>query len=344
MNSNKESKVLIIYTGGTVGMVHDVKTGSLKPFSFSSVVKQIPELKLFNCNINAVSFKKPIDSSNMNIGYWVEMATLIEESYSRYDGFVILHGSDTMAYSASALSFMFENLSKPIIFTGSQLPIGEIRTDAKENIITSIEIAASKKNGKALVPEVCIYFDYRLFRGNRAVKFASTKFEAFESFNYPSLAEAGVNLTYNFDKIRKPNSAKLKVQKEFCNEIAIIEIFPGITSEYVSNILENKRLKAVILKTFGVGNAPQIKWFIKLIKQAVLDGKIIYNISQCEKGSVNQGQYETSKWLLDAGVIGGNDITTEAALTKLMFLLGCNSDNKKIKKLLMSDLRGEMSI
>ena len=203
MNSNKESKVLIIYTGGTVGMVHDVKTGSLKPFSFSSVVKQIPELKLFNCNINAVSFKKPIDSSNMNIGYWVEMATLIEESYSRYDGFVILHGSDTMAYSASALSFMFENLSKPIIFTGSQLPIGEIRTDAKENIITSLKLLLQKKMVKHWYRRFVFILTIRFFRGNRAVKFAYTKFEAFESFNFPALAEAGVNLTYNFDKIRK---------------------------------------------------------------------------------------------------------------------------------------------
>lgn len=339
----RKSKVLIIYTGGTIGMVQDSISGTLKPFSFSSIAEQIPELNKFNCIINAVSFKKPIDSSNMSPEHWVKMANIIEKNYSKYDGFVILHGSDTMAYSACALSFMFENLAKPIILTGSQLPVGEIRTDAKENLITAVEIAASKKNGKAIVPEVCIYFDYQLFRGNRAVKYANTKFEAFQSFNFPALAEAGVHITYNTDDILKVPKKQLVVHKKFCNEIAIIHFFPGITSDYISNILQNKRLKAVILQTFGAGNAPKMDWLAKEVKQAVKEGKIVFNVSQCEIGEITQGKYETSKWLKDAGVIAGKDITTEAAITKLMFLMAAGFTTAKVKKLIMSNLRGEIS-
>ena len=341
--AEKKSSVLLIYTGGTIGMVQDAKTKRLKPFDFSNLFEQIPELKKFDINIDSVSFKKPIDSSDMQPVNWIEIAEIIKTNYDKYDGFVILHGSDTMSFTASALSFMLENLAKPVILTGSQLPIGIIRTDGKENLITAIEIAAAKQNNKPVVPEVCIYFEYKLSRGNRTNKYNAEQFNAFQSPNYPELAEAGVHLKFNHNSILK-SSGKLKVHSKLNSEIAILKIFPGITKNVVSAVLKTRNLKAVVLETFGAGNANTQKWFIDDLKKAIAKGIIIYNVTQCNAGSVEQGKYETSASLAKIGVIGGADITIEAAVTKLMFLLGQKFSRKEIEKQLQKSLRGEITI
>lgn len=339
------NKILLIYTGGTIGMMQDAKTGSLRPFDFKSLTKQVPELSRFNLALHSVSFKKPIDSSNMHPRVWVELVDIIEKNYTQYDGFVILHGSDTMAYTASALSFMLENLSKPVILTGSQLPIGIIRTDGKENLITAIEIAAAKnKQGKALVPEVAIYFEYELFRGNRTFKYNSAHFDAFQSPNYPTLAEAGVEIIYNTNYIAKAGTKKLSVHKNLDNDIVVLNLFPGISKKITQAILNAEGVKAVVLHSFGAGNAPTDDWFITLLKQTIAKGIIIYNVTQCPEGHVIQGKYETSSTLQKIGVISGEDITLEAAITKLMFLLGQKLPLAKIKTQLTQNLRGEITL
>ena len=340
----KKSSVLLVYTGGTIGMVQDLKTSRLKPFNFSHLTDQIPELKKFDINLSSVSFEKPIDSSNMHPEVWMKLARLIEKNYDKHDGFVILHGSDTMSYTASALSFMLENLNKPVVLTGSQLPIGTIRTDGKENLITAIEIAAAKKNDRPVVPEVCIYFEYQLYRGNRTHKFNSEYFQAFQSSNYPTLAEAGVHIKYNFQAIENTVEKQFRVHYQLDTNIAVLKIFPGITQNVVEAILGIKNLKALIIETFGSGNAPTDKWLMELLKKAIDKGLIIYNVTQCNAGSVDQGKYETSATLQNIGVIGGADITTEAAVTKLMFLLGNYNSKNEIKKLLQVPIRGELSI
>lgn len=338
-----QPSILLIYTGGTIGMAEDARSKELKPVDFKRLFYHFPELKKLEVSISVHYFEKPIDSSNMNPDAWIKLVNLIERNYYKYDGFVILHGSDTMAYSASALSFMLENLNKPVILTGSQLPIGITRTDGKENLITAIEIAASKKNGKPIVPEVAIYFEYQLYRGNRTHKFNADHFKAFQSANYPVLAEAGVQLKYNSPAIAKPNNKKLNIYTNLDTNIAILKIFPGITKNTVDAILNTKGLKAVVLETFGSGNAPTDKWFVESLKKAISKGIIILNVTQCVAGSVEQGKYETSAQLKRIGVIGGADITTEAAITKLMFLLGQNFSPEKIKKLLADSLRGEIT-
>lgn len=338
------TSLLLIYTGGTIGMMQDVKTGELKPFDFSHLTEQIPELKKFDIDLSAISFEKPIDSSNMHPSIWIKLAKMIEENYNKHDGFVILHGSDTMAYTASALSFMLENLAKPVILTGSQLPIGIIRTDGKENLITAIEIAAARKDGKPVVTEVCIYFEYQLYRGNRTHKFNAEHFEAFHSANYPILAEAGVHLKYNHSALFRPAGKKLKVHTSLDPSIAILKVFPGLGEDVVKCILQVKGLKAVILETFGSGNATTQQWFLDALKKAIDKGMIVLNVTQCNAGSVEQGKYETSAGLKRAGVTGGSDITTEAAVTKLMFLLGSGSDRKKIIRALEKPLRGELTL
>ncbi len=338
------NKILLIYTGGTIGMMQDAKSGTLRPFNFKHLTKQVPELSRFNLELHSVSFKKPIDSSNMHPRVWIELAEIIEVNYTKYDGFVVLHGSDTMAYTASALSFMLENLSKPVILTGSQLPIGIIRTDGKENLITAIEIASAKnKEGKALVPEVAVYFEYELFRGNRTLKYNSEHFDAFQSPNYPVLAEAGVYIIYNHNYIAKTNSKKLIVHKNLDNDIIVLNLFPGISKKITEAILNVSGIKAVVLHSFGAGNAPTDDWFINLLKQAINKGVIIYNVTQCLEGRVIQGKYETSSQLQKIGVISGEDITLEAAITKLMFLLGQKLPTSRIKNLLSQNLRGEIT-
>lgn len=346
-----KSKVLLIYTGGTIGMMQDAKTGQLKPFDFKQLTDQIPELNKFDVTLSAISFANPIDSSDMQPAVWIEIAKMIEKNYDKADGFVVLHGSDTMSFTASALSFMLENLNKPVILTGSQLPIGMIRTDGKENLITAIEIAAAKEKGKSVVSEVCIYFEYQLYRGNRTHKFNSEHFQAFQSANYPVLAEAGVHLKYNQGALHKGNlptgqasGKKLKVHTSLDPNIAILKIFPGITQNVVEAILNAKNVKAIILETFGSGNASTQKWFIDALKKAIDKGIILLNVTQCNAGKVEQGKYATSAAFKKIGVIGSSDITSEAAVAKLMFVLGITSSKKEIEKLLKSDLRGEMTV
>jgi L-asparaginase len=337
-----KSKILIVYTGGTFGMAHD-KDGVLIPFDFASILEHLPTLRTMSLELTVVSFENPIDSSNINPEHWQLLAKIIFDHYKNHDGFVILHGTDTMAYTASALSFMLEGLSKPVILTGAQLPISEPRSDARENLITALEIASARLNGKAVVPEVCIYFDYELLRGNRSKKVESMQFDAFDSGNYPPLAKAGVKIDYNRSVIREvDSSANLKIRSNFDFNISIIKLFPGISQTVIESVLKTSGLKAVILETYGSGNAPTVPWLINTLKNAIDKGIIVLNISQCPGGMVLQGRYETSKDLLKIGVVSGADMTTEAAVTKLMLLLG-QSGIENVKQLIGTDVAGELS-
>ncbi|GAB2971074.1 asparaginase [Mucilaginibacter puniceus] len=338
------SQILIIYTGGTIGMMTDPVTKVLKPINFEQIMDNVPELEKLNCKIKVHSFDEIIDSSNMNPAIWSQLAELIEKNYDSVDGFVILHGSDTMAFTASALSFMLKNLAKPIIFTGSQLPISAIRTDAKENLMTAIEIANAKKGDLARVPEVCIYFDYKLFRANRSFKYNSSKFEAFRSPNYPILAESGVHLRFSVNDIRVPKpDDKLVVNKNLVSDVAVLKLYPGISPKVVEAIL-NSPVRGIVMETFGAGNTTTDQWFIDLLDAAIKSGKVILDISQCKVGTVELGRYETSKQLKDIGVANGYDMTYESAVTKMMHLLGQLDDPKEIKRLLETDLRGEITV
>lgn len=338
-----KAKILLIYTGGTIGMKKDFETGALKAFNFSKLLQRIPELKQLDCEIETISFESPIDSSNMNPDEWSKIAQIIEDNYSHFDGFVVLHGSDTMSYSASALSFMLENLSKPVIFTGSQLPIGDLRTDAKENLITAIQIASLRENGNPVISEVCLYFEYKLYRGNRTTKTNAEHFNAFISPNYPHLIESGVHLKMNkelFLPLKK--ELKLKVHKTLDTNVVIVKMFPGMSETVLAAIFNISKLKGIVLETYGAGNAPTEDWFIRLLTQAIQNGIQVVNVTQCSAGSVNMGQYETSSAMKKIGVISGKDITTEAAITKLMYLLGHTIVQNDFKTVFETALRGEI--
>lgn len=333
-------KILVIYTGGTIGMVKDKTTGALYPFDMKKIYEALPVLRELDCEIDTIQFDPIIDSSDMHSDVWIKLADLIKIEYEKYDGFVVLHGTDTMSYTASALSFLIENLSKPIIITGSQLPLGMIRTDGRENIISAVEIAA---NENISIPEVCIFFENKLFRGNRTTKINAEHFEAFYSGNYPSLAKVGINISYKEHLIHKYNDKPLKVYDKMCEQIAVIRVHPALQKDHLEAFLSMPSLKGVILETYGSGNAPTSEWFINAIKNAIDKGIYILNVTQCKAGSVVMGHYEASTALLEMGVVSGGDITTEAALAKMMFVLGNYEDDNIIKQMLKSNLRGEIS-
>mgnify|MGYP003288719213 FL=1 len=344
--NDKKASILLIYTGGTIGMKVDPVLQALTPFDFSQILAEVPELGKFAYRIDSYTFDPLIDSSDVEPAHWISLVRLIEERYDEYDGFVILHGTDTMAYSASTLSFMIEGLTKPVIFTGSQLPIGTPRTDGKENLISSVEIAAAKdEEGHPLVPEVCICFDNVLIRGNRSRKFNSDNFRAFRSEDYPPLAEAGISIRYNRSLIRRPDSweARPIFHTELDTRVSILKIHPGITPGVVRNILLGEDTRAVIIETYGAGNAPSKDWFLSIVREASERGKILLNITQCVAGCVNMDIYATGKSLKAAGVINGYDSTTESALGKLFYLLGVFKTNEGVKSGLEMDLRGEIS-
>lgn len=338
-------KILIIYTGGTIGMVRHPENGTLAPVRFDRILKELPELQKFGYEIGTYAFDPGIDSSNMTPEFWGTIAKTIHRNYNLYDGFVILHGTDTMAYTASALSFMLENLDKPVILTGSQLPIGTLRTDGKENLITAVEIAAAQRNGCPLVPEVCIYFEFKLFRGNRTIKIDSQQFRAFDSKNFPPLAKAGVDIEYFTEFINyRTQKGILKVNTGFDSRVVILKIYPGISRSIVESIIRIPDLKGIVLESFGAGNVPGFDWFGNCIEEASSRGIIIVNISQCAGGKVKLGEYETSSKLLQLGVVSGFDMTTEAAVTKLMYLLGQDLPVDETKHYLSLNLNGEITI
>lgn len=340
---NAKSSILIIYTGGTIGMELDT-SGALVALNLNEIAKRVPSLKILDLKLTVISFPAPLDSSNVTTSEWMDLGHIIYENRNQYDGFVILHGTDTMSYTASALSFMLIGINKPVIFTGAQLPISAIRSDARSNLVTALEIASAKRNGIPVVPEVCIYFDYQLMRGNRTFKKRSSQFSAFGCENYPILAKAGISISYNESAIMKYDSElKLEFKNQFCSDVIILKIFPSIKESYVRHMLSAPGLKGVIMETYGSGNAPTYKWFLNCLKETIDKGIVIFNVSQLIGGIVIHGRYETSKFLEEIGVISGSDITREAAITKLMFLLGSESNIKDVKQKLKTPICGELT-
>ena len=344
MNSSKSS-ILIIYTGGTIGMKTDAETGALVPFDFSAIYDEFPSLKRLNVDIDVQTMSPVIDSSNVAPANWLALAGIIRDNYARYDGFVVLHGTDTMSYTASALSFLFENLAKPVVFTGSQIPIGVLRTDGRENLITAIEIAGARRGGQPAVPEVSLYFQNQLFRANRTTKRSAEALNAFRSYNYPPLAEVGVNIAYNFPAILRPDSAdpELRVAGRLADGIVVIKLFPGLSEQILRSMLSAPGLRAVVLETFGAGNAPTSEWFIRVLHEAIQRGVILLNITQCGGGKVSMELYETGLRLQNAGLLCGYDMTTEAAVAKLMYVLGLGLPDEECRALLRRPLRGEFT-
>jgi len=337
--------ILVIYTGGTIGMKEDPKDLTLKPFDFSQIQEEVPEIRKFGVKVDTYTFDPLIDSSDVEPGMWVRLANLIKEKYDSYDGFVILHGTDTMAYSASAISFMLDGLAKPVIFTGSQLPIGVPRTDGKENFVSAVEIAAAKDSaGRPMVPEVAVYFDSLLLRACRTVKVSADEFSAFHSPNCPPLAQAGILIRYDEDVIRRPSKERpLTVQTHLDTRVSILKVHPGITEQVMRAVLCGPETRAVIMETFGSGNAPSRGWFMDIVREADHMGKILVNVTQCNEGSVNMDRYATGKSLKEAGVVGGYDSSTEAMLAKLFVLMGKSDNNSWVKQMLEENLRGEIS-
>ena len=334
------TRILLIYTGGTIGMKRNPKTGALEPFDFEQLLQNVPELKQFDIQIDAYQFDPPIDSSDMSPALWTDLSHCIADRYDDYDGFVVLHGTDTMAYTASALSYMLENLTKPVVFTGSQLPIGQLRTDGKENLITAVEIAAAKDDkGRAMVPEVGIYFGGHLLRGNRTTKQSAEEFNAY-------LVDAGVNITYHRDRILKPDFSKpMTPHFRLDNNVIIFSLFPGIREDLIRHIIHTPNLKAIVMRTFGSGNAPQKSWLLNALREGTKNGKVIVNISQCMQGAVEMSRYDCGFHLQEAGVISGRDSTVESAVTKLMFLQSHYPDDPDtVRRLMQQSIRGEMSV
>lgn len=343
--TKKTPSVLIIYTGGTIGMISNPATGAWMPFDFDKIREHVPELKRFKCSLESIAFKKPVDSSDIGFDFWKRLAKIFRKNHHKYDGFVVLHGTDTMSFTASMLSFMLENLNKPVILTGSQLPLQTLRTDGKENLITAIEIASAYEHGKPVVPEVCIYFENKLYRGNRTTKRNAEHFDAFESPNYPPLAEAGIHIHYNHNAIHYPRHSKMvRIHNQLDDNVAILKMFPGINKHVIKSVLNAHGLKAVVLETYGAGNTTTESWFIDILQKAIKKGIIILNVSQCLAGRVEMGRYDTSVKLQKIGVIGGADITTEAAVTKLMFLLGQNLSHKTLIQYLNTSFAGEIRL
>ncbi|MFV0271516.1 MAG: asparaginase [Macellibacteroides fermentans] len=346
MNTQQENaSILLIYTGGTIGMIENSETGVLESFNFQHLKEHMPELKKLGYGVSTIQFDPPMDSSEMGPESWTKIVKIIADNYNTYDGFVVLHGTDTMSFTASALSFMLENLSKPVILTGSQLPIGMLRTDGKENLITAIEIAAAKENGQPIVPEVCIFFENDLMRGNRTSKINADHFNAFRSYNYPVLAHAGIYIKYDDRQIYHSVSRKpLKPHYLLDRNVAILKLFPGISPLVIESILNIPGIKGIVMETFGSGNAPSQEWFLNMLKDAVDRGIVIVNITQCSAGSVEMHRYETGHKLLEAGVISGFDSTTESAVAKLMFLFGHGLSPEEVKEHMNCSLIGEISI
>jgi L-asparaginase len=341
----ERSRVLLIYTGGTIGMLADPRTGALQPMDLAHLEEQVPELQRTGVDLQAIAFERPIDSSDMRPAHWARIAAIIGEQYDRFDGFVVLHGSDTMAFTASALGYLLEGLAKPVVLTGSQLPIGTIRTDAKENLITAIEIAAARDaDGHAMVPEVSVYFEYRLLRGNRTVKVHAERFEAFRSPNWPALAEAGVHLRYDRAAILPPDPGPLRVHQAMDDRVAVLQLFPGIRPDVVAHALAAPGLRAVVLATFGSGNASTDPAFLEALQAARQQGLLLVNVTQCVGGRVEQGRYLTSKALERMGVVGGADLTMEAAVTKLMFLLAIEPSTDAVAQRMATPIRGDLSL
>ena len=338
------SKVLIIYTGGTIGMMTDPRTGALRPMDLHHLEEHVPELERINVKLDAVAFEQPIDSSDMRPSDWIRIAAIIGKHYDDHDGFVVLHGSDTMAYTASALSYLLEGLAKPVVLTGSQLPIGTIRTDGKENLLTAIEIAAAKENGVPIVSEVAVYFEYSLYRGNRTVKVHAERFEAFRSPNWPVMAEAGVRIRYDQQALLPRRPGPLKVHDRMDDHVGVIRLFPGIRAEWVAHALATPGLRAVVLTTFGSGNGPTDKGFLDALRAARDRGIVLVNVTQCVGGRVEQGRYVTSKAFEDMGVVSAHDMTVEAAVTKLMFLFGQGLSPQLVGERFPVALCGEVSL